>query len=826
MLLLLLTLVAATMLPIPGVARATDGDGSDTISEQSLACEEPVFDQAHPTTYDIVLEGNGGTTEDGSTQIVLEALEDGTTYQLPDVPFSRAGYRFAGWSHTQELPEGREPLANGAWFDGSSAAEFGGTGTYWAQWKPAGETDIVQTLVDLLPSNFAKHSSIARWLAKVVTAGTSVNVKYVREIDYGFESWTNERNVVVGNQQGKCFCVNNGLHGPHYDYTAATEELPSGATIDGARACLWYGYGGPGEAQGNSFWPARNFGGSAISAADKIGYTHIILNYFVRGELPKTDNNSPYKGMTTAEMNWCKANLTSGENTTAKKMLAAKDNVSPQFKVFLIKRAQSDYQDLVGWAAAGFGELTLTKKSADPAVTDGNPQYSLAGARYSIYESDGTTGTHTYIETDASGKGYLYKWGTSSKTRLEAGTYKVVEYQAPPGFELDPLTYTVTVTKGGTANVTSTEPLGAGTLSLAKVSSQPAVTADNPCYSLEGARYGVYSDSSCETLVETLVTAADGTTEELTLAPGTYYVKELEASSGYLLDPEIHETSVEAGAPNSLELTETPGLGGLKVAKTDASGTALRGAVFDITNVSEHPVVVEGESYGTGAVCARITSGADGIATTGQRMLPFGSYRISEHEAPRGYALNEDWSVTTNLSVDGQIVDLTESACTDQDVTIAVTLSATKRFDGASQGRTLEAGMFSFTLSDERGTVLQTKTNNAEGRVSFDPLVYGFDDIGAHRYVIAEVEGTDEEVVYDTHSETVTVTIAADTDNSLTSTITTDSDGVAFQNSTVPALSMPHTGGRGIGGGIVGSALALAAGRTLKRRSRPRRRRR
>lgn len=825
-LLILLALAAATILPAPHLARATGADDTDTIAEQALACEEPVFDQAHPVTYDIILQGNGGTTADGSEQIVLEALEDGTTYQLPNTPFSRDGYTFVGWSHTQELPEGREPLANEAWFDGSSAAEFGGTGMYWAQWTPNGEVGIVRTLVDLLPSSFAKHSSIARWLTKVVTAGTNVNVKYVREIDYGFEAWTNERNVIVGNQQGKCFCVNNGLHGPHYDYTAATEELPSTASIDGARACLWYGYGGPGESAGNSFWPSRNFGGSAISAADKIGYTHIILNYFVRGELPKSDSNSPYKGMTTAEMNWCKANLTSGENTTAKKMLAAKDSVSPQFKVFLIKRAQSDYQDLVGWASAGFGQLTLTKKSADPSVTDGNPQYELAGARYSVYESDGTTGTHTFIETDATGKGYLYKWGSSSRTMLEAGTYKVVEYQAPPGFAIDPRTYTVTVSKGGTANVTSTEPLSSGTLSLSKSPSLPEIVVDNPSYTLEGARYGVYTDSSCESLEGTLVTRADGTTEELGLAPGTYYVKELEASPGYLLDPEIHEVTVETGILNTLDLTETPGMGGLKVSKTDAAGNALNGAVFDITNVSEHPVVVGGESYGTGAVCARITSGTDGIATTGQRALPYGSYRVSEHAAPRGYAVNDAWSVTTDITEDGRIVDLTGSACTDQDVTIAVALSATKQFDGASQGRSLEAGMFSFTLSDERGTVLQTKTNDAQGHIIFDSLVFSFGDIGTHHYAITEVTGTDEEIVYDAHRETVSITIAADTDNSLTSTVSTDSDGVVFRNTTVAAVSMPHTGERGIGGGIVGSALALVAGRTLKRRKLTRRRRR
>lgn len=934
-----------------------DPTGEQTILAATLESEDPITKPPQPATYNVSLMGNGGTTPAGAPTITLEGLVDGYTYELPELPFQREGFEFVGWSHTQELGEGEEPLADGAWFDGSASAQFGGSGQYWAQWAAKDDDGLgfLDTLVGYDPS---KRIPLAQRMLKAIVPGSAVTVQYVREVDFGFRGWTNERNVISGGNWGKCFCVNNGLRGPHFDYTAATGAVPG--NVDGAKAALWFGYGGPGEADGNEFWPQTDYRGSAMSEADRIGYTHIVLNYFVRGELPPSDKASPYANMTAAERNWVKANLTSGANTTAQKMLAAKDRVSPQFEIVLIGSAQAGYQELVGWAASGFGDIRLTKQSANPTATANNPNYSLSGALYNVYGANGTTGTNTYIKTDASGVGRLYRWGTSTRTKLEAGTYIIKEYSASKGYALDAKSKTVVVTSNGRATVSSVEPLLEGSLELTKVSSVPSLTTGNPCYSLEGASYAICSDSSCTAVVARLTTREDGSCETIRLPAGTYWIKETEASAGYLLDPDIHQLTISAGTTTVFTTKEPPRVdrpdllvrkldaqsatpvpqgdaslagaqftvefypafcdslddlpplparrwvfetddagevhftseylvsgdslylsddgatllplgsiriretkapegyrladgfdslqcidpddaqpqaetclapltveecvthGGLQVKKEGEDGSPLAGAIFAIANASANPIVIGGSTYAPGETCLRITSDGAGIAQTGADALPYGRYVVTEAEAPRGYATNGDWSIEATIKDDATVIDLTSEPCQNSRITIPVVLEAQKRFDGTAQGRTLEAGMFSFTLSDNEGTVLQTKGNDAQGKVTFDPISYDFRDLGAHTYHIAEIEGDDEEVIYDTHDETVSVSIEAPDDHTLTSRITTDEDGVLFDNATVPRINTPRTGGPGVKGATAGSALVLTAVGALGARRRNR----
>ncbi|HHX30385.1 MAG TPA: VWA domain-containing protein, partial [Clostridiaceae bacterium] len=76
-------------------------------------------------------------------------------------------------------------------------------------------------------------------------------------------------------------------------------------------------------------------------------------------------------------------------------------------------------------------------------------------------------------------------------------------------------------------------------------------------------------------------------------------------------------------------------------------------------------------------------------------------------------------------------------------------------------GRVLAAGEFTFALK-RNGTVLQTKTNAADGTVTFDPIPYGQDDIGqTYTYTIVEVvPGSPETgMTYDALVVTITVDI-------------------------------------------------------------------
>ncbi|MCQ2554568.1 MAG: Cna B-type domain-containing protein [Clostridia bacterium] len=72
----------------------------------------------------------------------------------------------------------------------------------------------------------------------------------------------------------------------------------------------------------------------------------------------------------------------------------------------------------------------------------------------------------------------------------------------------------------------------------------------------------------------------------------------------------------------------------------------------------------------------------------------------------------------------------------------------------------LKADMFSFNLMDEDGELLETVTNDDEGRIAFSPIEYT--ETGVHTYYVSEVIEYMKGVVYDTTVFEVTVTVEDD----------------------------------------------------------------
>ena len=108
-------------------------------------------------------------------------------------------------------------------------------------------------------------------------------------------------------------------------------------------------------------------------------------------------------------------------------------------------------------------------------------------------------------------------------------------------------------------------------------------------------------------------------------------------------------------------------------------------------------------------------------------------------------------------------------------------------FSKALAGRTLKAGEFSFVLKDESGTVLQTKTNDADGKVSFDALTYKNNEVGEHKYTVEEVAGSEAGMTYDPMKAEVTVTVTKD-GHTLTATKALPTD-TEFNNTFTPAAT-------------------------------------
>lgn len=179
--------------------------------------------------------------------------------------------------------------------------------------------------------------------------------------------------------------------------------------------------------------------------------------------------------------------------------------------------------------------------------------------------------------------------------------------------------------------------------------------------------------------------------------------------------------------------------------------------------------------------------------------------------APTGYRADDAWSASFTITESGKTVDLTNRPVSNDPIALAVPLEATKTFDGASQGLTLEQGMFSFELRNQAGRVLQTKTNDATGKIVFDALSFDYADLDSeHVYTIREVVGDNGLITYDTHVETVRITLGTKADGSLEATVKTDDDGLTFHNETISELDLPVTGQRGVVWAIAGSSVVLS----------------
>lgn len=204
-----------------------------------------------------------------------------------------------------------------------------------------------------------------------------------------------------------------------------------------------------------------------------------------------------------------------------------------------------------------------------------------------------------------------------------------------------------------------------GRLTLVKSSSLAALTADNGCYSLAGARYSVHTDRSCsaESAVGTLTTDAQGRSEAIELDAGTYYVTETAAPTGFARDEKVHSVEVAAGSTAVLEVADDPLFDQVDVIvqKADADlGTAspqgaasLAGAEFqlcyyagyhaadELPDTPTRTWTVRTDETGRASFSqASSISGDDPyLGPDGTPVLPLGTIAIRETKAPQGYRL-------------------------------------------------------------------------------------------------------------------------------------------------------------------------------------------
>lgn len=274
--------------------------------------------------------------------------------------------------------------------------------------------------------------------------------------------------------------------------------------------------------------------------------------------------------------------------------------------------------------------------------------------------------------TTAAFRNWCYKTVLYYNGNINAGTFLANLDKYLPGPAPQSFKDTIYLVNYGTGTQCLITFHNKGKMKLKKRSSNPGISDNNPCYSLEGAAYGVYSDSGCTQQVGTLTCNASGDSNVIDIAPGTYYVKETKAGKSYALDEGVHKVNVSGGQTATVNVTDAPqnDPADMLVAKVDAetgkasplgAGT-LAGAEFTVKyydgfytqdNLPEKATrtwVLKTDKNGRTSL-ARVTLDKDKYfvsgdsfytSTNGNITLPIGTVTVQETKAPSGYLLSDN----------------------------------------------------------------------------------------------------------------------------------------------------------------------------------------
>lgn len=271
------------------------------------------------------------------------------------------------------------------------------------------------------------------------------------------------------------------------------------------------------------------------------------------------------------------------------------------------------------------GSLDLQKASDNTAITNGNGNYSLAGAQYGIWNND-LSGTGRSFITN--GNGYAKLDG------LAPGWYWVHEIKAPKGYQLDTTHgqagsgvgyndsgwYHVEVVAGenrriNTNNVYDTPRIGKITVQKKDAVTDSAVTK-------AGFKFRLLA-SDKTTVVRAEQTSDDnGQVTFENLGFGTYYVQETAAVSPFALNSEPVSVSVSDDGTTGVKTFVAPVAdkmcyGNAEIKKIDnVKSSLVPGVGYDVVAQEDidHP---DGTAmYHKGDVVQHLVTGNDGTATT------------------------------------------------------------------------------------------------------------------------------------------------------------------------------------------------------------------
>ena len=392
--------------------------------------------------------------------------------------------------------------------------------------------------------------------------------------------------------------------------------------------------------------------------------------------------------------------------------------------------------------------VTLTKTSADVSITNGNSNYSLAGAVYNVYVANGDP-NHDYSKdtvvatftTGANGKAVL------SRTLKPNTRYAIKERTAPKGYVLDKEVHTFFLTYDSNTMDVVDDPTKIRLTVRKKDSETNASTAQGNA-SLEGAQYKISYTNGGKKIEEVITTNAAGSATLRGLPIGvTVTVQEIAAPAGYKLDSRVH-TYVTTTKTEKIEydlepedFTEDVFKGHIQIIKQ----IEMLGADAQLEQGAEYQVYLKSAgSYNAAKDTERdyLVTGADGKSIT--KDLPYGTYTLHQVKGVPGREFKD------------MDVDVHENGKTYE-----VTLTNELKYAPLKIVKTSEDGNvagFTFKVTRLADGYSKTYTTNAAGEIITDqmPVYVDADATQLYEYKVEEINVPDKYRTPD--AQTITLT--------------------------------------------------------------------
>ena len=135
-------------------------------------------------------------------------------------------------------------------------------------------------------------------------------------------------------------------------------------------------------------------------------------------------------------------------------------------------------------------------------------------------------------------------------------------------------------------------------------------------------------------------------------------------------------------------------------------------------------------------------------------------------------------------------------------------------------GRELKDGEFTFTLFDSEGKAVKTVSNDANGNILFNGLIFSKE--GRYTYKVVENKNNVEGITYDEAARTVTIDVKLDKERGVLTSVVELPENKVFNNSykptTPPKGILPRTGIGALSSSIAGLGILSLVGLAIRRK--------